>query len=97
MPRTAIIQPDQSYTFADYFKLNFAPQDILAYFGVTLQRRSLQLPQYPGPLDRLTDLKTRIQESLPRLSLTSEMARREFLGTRLCAACDRTDCPRSMD
>jgi hypothetical protein len=79
MPRATIIQPDQSYTFADYFKLNFAPQDILAYFGVTLQRRSLRLPQYTGSLDRLADLKTRIEESLPRLSLTSEMARREFL------------------
>lgn len=79
MPRNAIIQPDQSYTFADYFKLNFAPQDILAYFGVTLQRQSLTLPRYAGPLDRLTNLKTRIEESLPRLSLTSEMARREFL------------------
>ncbi|HZG41118.1 MAG TPA: hypothetical protein VEZ50_20775 [Nodosilinea sp.] len=79
MPRSAIIQADQSYTFADYFKLNFAPQDILAYFGVTLQRQSLTLPRYAGPLDRLVDLKTRIEESLPRLSLTSEMARREFL------------------
>jgi hypothetical protein len=38
MPRIAIIQPEQSYTFSDYFKLNFAPQDILAYFGVSLQR-----------------------------------------------------------
>ena len=79
MPRAAIIQPDRSYTFADYFKLNFAPQDILADFGVTLQRQSLSLEHYAGPLDRLTDLKTRIAESLPRLSLTSEMARREFL------------------
>ncbi len=79
MLRTPIIQPDQSYTFSDYFKLNFAPQDILAYFGVTLQRRSLQLPRYTGELDRLIDLKARIEESLPRLSLTSEMARREFL------------------
>lgn len=79
MPRPAIIQPDQAYTFADYFKLNFAPQDILAYFGVTLQRQSLALTAYTGPLDRLADLKTRIEESLPRLSLTSEMARREFL------------------
>lgn len=78
MPKAPIIHPNQSYTFADYFKLNFAPQDILAHFGVTLQRRSLKLPQYQGPLDRLTDLKTRIEESLPRLSLTSE-ARREFL------------------
>lgn len=79
MPRAAIIQPDRSYTFADYFKLNFAPQDILAYFNTSLQRRSLSLPRYAGFLDRLTDLKTRIEESLPRLSLTSEMARREFL------------------
>ncbi len=79
MSRTNIIQPGQSYTFADYFKLNFAPQDILAYFGVVLQRQSLILPRYPGSLDRLDDLKTRIEESLPRLSLTSEMARREFL------------------
>jgi hypothetical protein len=79
MLRTPIIQPDQSYTFSDYFKLNFAPQDILAYFSVTLQRRALTLPRYTGELDRLTELKARIEESLPRLSLTSEMARREFL------------------
>jgi hypothetical protein len=79
MSRPPIIQPEQSYTFSDYFKLNFAPQDILAYFGVTLQRRSLQLPRYTGELDRLIDLKARIEESLPRLSLTSEIARREFL------------------
>jgi hypothetical protein len=79
MPRSAIINPDQSYTFSDYFKLNFAPQDILAYFNVSLERRSLNLPGYSGTLDRLTDLKSRIEESLPRLSLTSEMARREFL------------------
>jgi hypothetical protein len=79
MARTAIIQPDQSYTFSDYFKLNFAPQDILAYFNVSLQRQVLNLPQYAGQLDRLIDLKARIEESLPRLSLTSEMARREFL------------------
>lgn len=79
MPKAAIIQRDRSYTFADYFKLNFAPQDILAYFNVTLQRRSLSLPRYTGTLDRLTDLKNRIEESLPRLSLTTEIARREFL------------------
>jgi hypothetical protein len=79
MPRISIIQPDQSYIFSDYFKLNFAPQDILAYFQVSLQRLSLPWPRYSGDLDRLDDLNTRIRESLPRLSLTSEMARREFL------------------
>lgn len=79
MPKARIIDPDQSYSFADYFKLNFAPQDILAYFEVSLERRSLSLPHYHGTLDRLVDLKTRLLESLPRLSLTSEIARREFL------------------
>ncbi len=79
MPRAAIIKPEQSYTFSDYFKLNFAPQDILAHFSVSLQRRFLDLSLYDGPLDRLNDLRSRIEESLPRLSLTSEMARREFL------------------
>jgi hypothetical protein len=79
MPRAAIIQPDQSYTFTDYFKLNFAPQDILDYFQASLQRRALELTRSAALLDRLADLKTRIEESLPRLSLTSEMARREFL------------------
>jgi hypothetical protein len=79
MPKPAIIQPEQSYTFADYFKLNFAPNDILAYFNTTLQRKLLNFPQYAGNLDRLTELKQRIAESLPRLSLTSEAARREFL------------------
>ena len=79
MPRLPIIQADRAYTFSDYFKLNFAPQDILAHFEVTLQRQSLTLPRTTAPLDRLADLKARIEESLPRLSLTSEIARREFL------------------
>jgi hypothetical protein len=79
MPRAPIISPDQAYTFSDYFKLNFAPQDILSYFGAALQRRALNLPQYAGTLDRLISLKARIEELLPRLNLTSEMARREFL------------------
>ncbi|MGK7888308.1 MAG: hypothetical protein AB4042_03175 [Leptolyngbyaceae cyanobacterium] len=79
MPKPTIIQPEQAYTFADYFKLNFAPQDILAYFGVSLHRQSLKWPQYSGSLERLHNLQTRITESLPRLGLTSEMARREFL------------------
>ncbi|OCQ96696.1 hypothetical protein AMR42_02705 [Limnothrix sp. PR1529] len=79
MPKLPIIQPDRAYSFADYFKLNFAPQDILSYFNVALDRQLLTLPSYSGKLDRLGDLKSRILESLPRISLNSEMARREFL------------------
>ncbi len=79
MSRASIIKPDQSYTFADYFKLNFAPRDILAYFGASLQKLHLDFSPSQRRLDRLVDLKQRIEESLPRLTLTSEAARREFL------------------
>ncbi len=79
MSRKNIINPEQSYTFADYFKLNFAPQDILAYFNVSLERSILELARSTNDLDRLYELKKRIEEVLPRLSLTSEIARREFL------------------
>lgn len=79
MTRPAILQPGQSYTFRQYFEMTYEPEDILAEFGYTLQRSILTLPQSTADLDRLDDLKTRIQESLPYISLTSEAARREFL------------------
>lgn len=79
MPRRPIIQANQSYTFADYFRLNFDPRDILECFDATPHRQFLALPQHQAPLERLADLRQRIEESLPRLTLTSEMARREFL------------------
>ncbi len=72
-------QLEQNYNFADYFKLNYEPEDILGYFGYELQLQNLALPRYAGELDRLQSLQQRIEESLPYISLTSEMARREFL------------------
>lgn len=79
MTRPAILQPGQSYTFRQYFEMAFEPEDILAEFGYTLERSLLSLPQSTASLDRLNNLKTRIQESLPYISLTSEAARRELL------------------
>ncbi|NEP09764.1 MAG: hypothetical protein F6K14_05980 [Symploca sp. SIO2C1] len=79
MSRIPVIDPTRSYTFADYFKLNSEPDEILAYFGYGYESRSLNLPQTHRPLERLDSLKQRLEESLPHISLTSEMARREFL------------------
>jgi hypothetical protein len=64
MPKYPIIQSDRSYTFADYFQLNFAPRDILAYFNVTLERQAMTLPRSVESLDRLVDLKRRIDEPI---------------------------------
>ena len=79
MVKIQIIDPNQSYTFTDYFKLNYEPDEIIEYFGYNLQSQSLTLPTTQQNLERLTDLKNRIEESLPYISLTSETARREFL------------------
>jgi hypothetical protein len=79
MNRPTILQPGQPYTFRQYFEMTHEPEDILAEFGYTLQRSILSLPESTAYLDRLDNLKTRIQESLPYISLTSEAARRELL------------------
>ncbi|MBD0347412.1 MAG: hypothetical protein ICV63_21850 [Coleofasciculus sp. Co-bin14] len=79
MTKTPILQPGQSYTFRSYFEMPFEPDDILAEFGYSLKRSLLNLPQSTTELDRLTSLKSRIEESLPYVSLTSEAARRELL------------------
>ena len=54
---------DKDYTFLDYFKLNDELEDILAHFGYSLQLQNLSLPKYTGGLDRLQNLKQRIEES----------------------------------
>lgn len=79
MTRPPILQPGQSYTFRQYFEMAYEPEDILAEFGYTLKRTLLLLPQSTANLDRLDNLRTRIEESLPYISLTSEAARRELL------------------
>ena len=79
MGKTPVIEPLQSYTFADYFKLNSEPEEILEYFGYQFESASLTLPITQAHLTRVGDLKSRIEESLPYIGLTSETARREFL------------------
>jgi hypothetical protein len=79
MTKPSILQPGQSYTFRQYFEMAYEPDDILAEFGYTLKRSILSLPESTAELNRLENLKTRIQESLPYISLTSEAARRELL------------------
>ncbi len=79
MPKAKILKSGQSYTFRQYFEMTYEPDDILAEFGVSLQRASLALPQAKIALDPLADLKRSIQRRLPYVSLTSEVARREIL------------------
>lgn len=79
MRRPPLLDPNRSYTFSNYFELGFAVDDLVAEFGYSFERKFLDLPQYPGSLDRLTDLKQRIEEVLPFVDLENEATRREIL------------------
>jgi hypothetical protein len=79
MSRTPLLDPNRSYTFSNYFELGFAVDDLVAEFGYSFERKFLKLPQYSGSLDRLADLKQRIEEVLPFVNLEKEATRREIL------------------
>jgi hypothetical protein len=79
MSKPKILQEDKEYTFRSYFEMTYEPEEILAEFGYTLIRSKLVLPKTQKPLDRILELRDRIERTLPRVSLTSETARRETL------------------
>ncbi len=79
----AILDNHQSYTFSRYFELGLEAKELAQEFGYSLTRKILTLPQYPGDLDRLLELRERIEEVLPFVPLTNEFARREILISRV--------------
>jgi hypothetical protein len=68
-----------SYTFADYFRLNYEVDEVLAYFGYAFARENYAFRRSPLALERLADLCFRLNENTQHTSFSSEMARREFL------------------
>lgn len=76
MSRQPLLDPNRSYTFSNYFELGFAVDDLVAEFGYSFEQKFIDLPQYSGTLDRLGDLKQRIEEVLPYLDLENEAIRR---------------------
>ena len=75
----SVLQPEQSYTFSKIFDLKIEADELSAYFGYTFQRKRLNLPHYSGSIDRLEELRSRIEAVMPYVSLTNETSRREVL------------------
>ena len=74
-----VLDPNQSYTFSKIFELKAEVDELAADFGYSLTRKRLALPQYIGELDRLQQLRDRIEEVLPYVNLANEATRREVL------------------
>jgi hypothetical protein len=79
------LDDQKSYTFSKLFELKIQAKDLASDFGFSLTRKRLNLPQYAGDLDRLEELKSRIEEVLPYIDLANETTRREMLISRVVA------------
>ena len=79
MPKTKILQEGQSYTFRSYFEMPHEADEILAEFDYSLSKSRLSLPVSPQQIDRLPELKQRLEDALILTNLSSEAARREAL------------------
>jgi hypothetical protein len=81
----ALLDLEQNYSFSRYFDLGVEAGDLAAEFGYSLKRTKLLLPQVSRDLDRLEELRDRLEELLPYVPLTSELARREMVISRVMA------------
>ena len=79
MPKTNILQEGQSYSFRSYFEMPYEADEILAELGYSLVRSRLSLPASETRLERLSELRQRLEETLLIISLSNEAARREAL------------------
>jgi len=78
--KKSIFRENKRYTFSDYFEMNYSPSDIVKEFGYSFAFEVIDLPKYlaydPTPIQKL---QTNLYKILPKITLNSEIAKREFL------------------
>lgn len=79
MIKRKILQEGREYTFRSYFEMPYETDEILAQFDYSLIKQRLSLPRTTKQLNRLIELREKIEDILPLVSLSSETARRESL------------------
>jgi len=76
----SIFKAGKKYTFSDYFDFNYPTEEIVAEFGYSYILQVITLPESTrhnkAPIEALKETYYKI---LPQITLTSEMAKREFL------------------
>ena len=78
--RKSIFQAGRRYTFSDYFEMGQPTEEILAEFGYSFSLASLDLP-LATEIDNLAieNLRAAYYALIPKVSLNSEIAKRELL------------------
>ncbi|MEM7130922.1 MAG: hypothetical protein AAF702_31665 [Chloroflexota bacterium] len=74
-----ILQEDRQYTFAEIFELNTSISSLLAELGYRFGTEKLDLPRQTLKSEATAELQAKFYRRLPRISFSSETARREFM------------------
>lgn len=74
-----IFLADKNYTFSDFFDMAYPTEDIIKEFGYEYSFEMLELPRQKIEETSITELQNELIKKLPKISLNSEIARRDFL------------------
>ncbi|UKO97809.1 hypothetical protein [Nostoc sp. UHCC 0870] len=92
MSKYRILNPDQSYTFSQYFQLPNPTLEILAEFEYSYERTNLDLPRYADEIKYLEFLQGYLQRNIRLFNPVTEISIREFLIAPILAeVCDQTN------
>jgi hypothetical protein len=74
-----VLDPEETYSFADFFKFAFDVEDILADLDCEFERVALSLIRADVPEPLISSLRDYIEQNLDITNPTAEISRREFL------------------
>lgn len=78
--KKSIFKEGKKYTFSDYFDMNNPTEEIVGEFGYSFSMEVADLPQSDSyDKEIIKKLKETYYRILPKITLTSETAKREFL------------------
>lgn len=74
-----ILEPEQNYTFSDYFRFNYTIKDILKELGCSYKKEKLLLPTQEYDFNRVKKLQADIEFNLERVIVSTEDARKQII------------------
>lgn len=77
--KKSILSPDRDYTFSDFFDMPYPTEDIVKEFGYVYSFELLELPKAKVEEESIKEFQVELTLKLPKISLNSEIARRDFL------------------
>ena len=79
MSRSIFVE-GKRYSFSDYFNMGYPTEEIVAELGYQLTLEEIQFsPNAPINIQRVEDLKAFYYQLVPKITLNSESAKREFM------------------